>query len=119
MKKTITIPVFGALLFAYLCLPAARAQQKAPATVAPKVDMIPANSPFVSAFNANPGFGKDPFFPKSTRLISKPVIKTNDPLPQGELPPGMVLKGISGTKEKPLAIINNYTFGAGEQAEIR
>jgi acetolactate synthase small subunit len=31
----------------------------------------------------------------------------------------MVLKGLSGTKDKPLAIINNYTFAEGEEAEVR
>ncbi|PYI88292.1 MAG: hypothetical protein DME26_03855, partial [Verrucomicrobia bacterium] len=62
---------------------------------------------------------KDPFFPKSGRFSPRAVVKTSDPLPQGELPPGMVLKGLSGTKEHPLAIINNRTFAAGEEAELR
>jgi len=112
MKNTIVI-LTCAILLAYLCLPT-RAQTP------PKVDTIPGHvSPFVSTFTATPGYGKDPFFPKSTRLQPRAVLKTTDPLPQGELPPGMVLKGLSGTKEHPLAIINKYTFAAGEEAEVR
>ena len=116
MKKTTTIRFSGAILIAYLCLPAVRAQNPS----LPKVDTIPGHaSPHVSVFTATAGFGRDPFFPKSTRFAPKAVIKTNDPLPAGELPPGMVLKGISGTKDRPLAIINNRTFAAGEEAELR
>ena len=111
---SMVIPV--AILFAFLCLASARAQS----AVVAKVDVVPGqNAQYISTFTATPGFGKDPFFPKSRRLQVAPVISTNVPLPSGELPAGMVLKGLSGTKEKPLAIINNYTFAAGEEAEVR
>ena len=31
----------------------------------------------------------------------------------------MTLQGLSGTREKRLAIINNHTFSVGEEADIR
>jgi hypothetical protein len=103
-----------AILFAFLCLASGRAAQT---PLPPQAS--PAPAPFISAFNVTPGYGKDPFFPNSGRLKANPVIKTNIALPHGELPAGMVLKGISGTKDKPLAIINNYTFAEGEEADLR
>src|SRR5262245_25183988 len=88
-------------------------------TGAPKVDEVPGHkSPFISTFNDNLGYGKDPFFPKSTRRTQSATVNTNTNF-QGELPPGLVLKGLSGTTQKRLAVINNYTFAAGEEAEVR
>jgi hypothetical protein len=114
MKSNAYIRFCSAILFAFLCLGSARAAE------APKVDPAPGqNSAYISTFNVTPGYGRDPFFPRSSRLSARPTIKMNDPLPSGELPSGMVLNGLSGTKEKPLAIINNRTFEEGEQAEIR
>jgi len=117
MKNTTVIRFCSAILFAFLCLPAARAQTPS----LPKIDTLPGHvSPFVSTFVDSRSFGKDPFFPKSGRRLIQPVLNTNDfKLQPGELPAGMILKGLSGTKEKPLAIINNYTFAAGEEAEVR
>src|SRR6266567_1653448 len=58
------------------------------------------NSEFVNT----PSFGKDPFFPKSTR---RGAVQTN----AAEVAPTpiscLVLKGISGSKGHRLAIINN------------
>ena len=122
MNTQRSIQFCTAILFAFLCLGSARAAQTpapAPAPVQPPVS--PGASPaFVSVFNVAPGYGKDPFFPKSTRLSGgKSTIITNAPSGGGELPAGMVLNGLSGTKEKPLAIINNRTFAEGEESEIR
>ena len=63
---------------------------------------------------SNPKEGKDPFFPD--RLIAGP--------PPGHKNNKMViitkltLNGLSGTREKPLAIINNRTMEKGEEAEV-
>ena len=116
MKNTTVIRFCSAILFAFLCLPAARAQTPS----LPKIDTLPGHvSPFVSTFVDSRSFGKDPFFPKSGRRLIQPVLNTNVVLQPGELPQGMVLKGLSGTKDRPLAIINNYTFALGEEAEVR
>jgi hypothetical protein len=110
------IQFWSALLFAFLSLPASRAADAPPL----KVDTVPGHaSPFVSVFTDSRTFGKDPFFPKSSRRNAMPVTPTPFLPKEGELPPGMVLKGLSGTKEKPLAIINNRTFEEGEEAEVR
>ena len=69
-----------------------------------------------SVFVDRPNFGRDPFFPNSSRrgkmvqdTVVEPVANFNN----------IVLKGISGTVEKRLAIINNKTFEAGEEGELR
>ncbi len=69
-----------------------------------------------SVFVDRPNFGRDPFFPNSSRrgtivqdTVVEPVANFNN----------IVLKGISGTVEKRLAIINNKTFGTGEEGELR
>ena len=72
-----------------------------------------------SVFEDNPNTGKDPFFPKSTRRRQEIVraVATNAPptLPSAEL----ALKGISGSKSQPLALINTTTVGLGEKAEVK
>jgi hypothetical protein len=64
----------------------------------------------------SPQEGKDPFFPRSTRLFPSGVVETNVPLatPSVELR----LNGISGTADRRLAIINNRTFETNEEAEV-
>jgi len=69
-----------------------------------------------SVFVDRPNFGRDPFFPSSSRrgsivqdTVVEPVANFNN----------IVLKGISGTAEKRLAIVNNKTFEAGEDGELR
>ena len=59
---------------------------------------------------------KDPFFPQSTRLRSKPtVIATTTALPAVV---ELELKGISGAADRRLAIINSRTFAVGEEGEV-
>jgi hypothetical protein len=61
--------------------------------------------------------GRDPFFPNSSRpyaseTVAKPAGDSS--LPDYEFS----LKGISGSPEQPLAIINNTTFTTGEENEV-
>jgi hypothetical protein len=61
--------------------------------------------------------GRDPFFPNSSRpyvteTATKPTADSS--LPEYEFS----LKGISGSAERPLAIINNTTFTTGEENEV-
>lgn len=60
--------------------------------------------------------GRNPFFPQSTRHITTEITTKTNPvvMPTAELS----LKGISGTPEQPLAIINNRTLTAGEEADV-
>ena len=65
------------------------------------------------------GFGKDPFYPRSTRL-TKQAAKVEElvPVKQG-VPESVVLKGISLVEGRKLAIINNYTVAEGEDFTLR
>ena len=88
--------------------PTPRAPAAAPAAVPPE--------PVKSVFVDRPNFGRDPFFPNSSRrgrvvqdAVVEPVANFNN----------IFLKGISGSPEKRLAILNNKTFAAGEDGELR
>jgi hypothetical protein len=71
-----------------------------------------------SAFTVpkKPSQGRDPFFPKSNRIFESdlPLKTATPPPPVAELD----LKGISGTKEQPLAIINNVNFSSNEELDV-
>jgi hypothetical protein len=61
--------------------------------------------------------GRDPFFPNSSRpYVSETVVKNTNAssVPEVEF----LLKGISGSVEQPLAIINTTTFTTGEENEV-
>jgi len=58
--------------------------------------------------------GRDPFFPNSIRVYGESTASNRTATVMVDL----VLKGISGTTEKPLAIINSTTFTAGESNEV-
>jgi hypothetical protein len=78
----------------------------------PQVDVV---QPSQSVFVDDPKFGKDPFYPRSKRRgIELVAIST----PIGTMP-DLVLKGISGSKDRRLALINNRTLEKGEETEIK
>ena len=94
-----------------LTLVGAPAPAPAPAPVAPlEPEQIK------SVFVDRPNFGRDPFFPNSTRRGR--LIETNRVEPVANFN-NIALKGVSGTSEKRLAIINNKTFEEGEEGELR
>lgn len=65
---------------------------------------------------ATPQEGKDPFFPQSTRHRPPPTPAiTKAPT---SVPVELELKGISGTPDRRMAIINNRTFETGEEGEV-
>jgi hypothetical protein len=99
---------------------AAAAPASAPAVAAKveKVIEIP-RSVFVQPLTREEG--KDPFFPQSLRPYARQPVLV--PIPLTNVPPPVVnvdlkLKGISGTAEKPLAIINNVTLTEGEERDV-
>jgi hypothetical protein len=80
--------------------------------------ITPANAP-KSEFLNDVEFGKDPFFPKSTRR-PKTIAKTPDTgSVKPSVPASVMLKGISVTNGKKLAIINNVTVGEGEEFTLK
>lgn len=71
-----------------------------------------------SEFKDEIGFGKDPFYPKSSRR-PKEIIKVEPESTRSAVPDSIVLKGISVVQGKKLAIINNYTMGEGEEFSFK
>ena len=131
LMPTLCLPLRArtlALAAVWLCLAlgAARAAQAparapakpaghspAPTNAAPAEPELP-KSVFINP--ATPQEGRDPFFPNSTRRAKTTVIttSTNPPVVVVELQ----LKGISGSADRRLAIINNRTFEAGEEGTV-
>jgi hypothetical protein len=100
-------------------LPAAAAPAAAPAATPAATHIAPLVTPEVTlrsgfVLPANPKEGRDPFFPTSTRPYEDAVSK--NPV-AGDLT-ALVLKGFSGTPDHRLAIINNHTFGVGDEGDV-
>jgi hypothetical protein len=97
--------------------PAAGDQAKATTNAAPAALELPKSVFIIPTTYAE---GKDPFFPLSTRL--NPPAPPPDTTKATHIPPNIVvqldLKGISGALNRRLAIINNQTFGVGEEGEV-
>ena len=109
MKKT-RINVFQGLMAVLLSMAAGAGLlplAAQPAAPAPKLD---AQSIFTSPENAKQG--RDPFFPSSQRPY---MDVSNHP---GVAPTGLKLIGISGSPGHLLAIINNHTFGVGDEEQV-
>jgi|ERR1017187_1840106 hypothetical protein len=62
---------------------------------------------------ANPGQGRDPFFPKSNRPYETSMAATNTVEATA-----LVVKGISGSSDHRLVIINNHTFATGDIGDV-
>ena len=80
-------------------------------------DFLAPQAKFIMPHNAQEG--KDPFYPRSTYPFTGPVV----PVPTNQEKPTVVavelkLKAISGLPPHRLALINNHTFEAGEEAEV-
>jgi len=64
----------------------------------------------------NAAEGRDPFFPRSVRVYgTESIPNTNKTAP---VVAEFFLKGVSGSPEAPLAIINNVTFGVGDELDV-
>ena len=114
-KLSWSVLVVGSVLLSIksVAAPGARTPAATPAAAAAAAPQE--TQQFKSVFVDRPNFGRDPFFPKSDRrgsvqdIVVEPVANFNN----------IVLKGISGSAEKRLAILNNKTFAAGEDGELR
>jgi hypothetical protein len=110
-QKTIKSFVFAAVMS---CCASAHASEK---PLIKNQGLSVPQSTFVDKQDA----GKDPFFPNSARrreTIAR-VVPTNNVPQMSALLSKLSLKGISGIKGQPLALINNSTIAEGELAEIR
>ena len=64
---------------------------------------------------AKPQDGHDPFFPISDRLFA---VKSSKPSSSSPVNTAIVFNGISGSKDRPFAMINGHTFAEGEEAPV-
>jgi hypothetical protein len=100
--------------------PAVAAPKAAPAAAAPVTQPITpavvARSTFV--LPTNPKDGRDPFFPNSSRPYEEVASKPPGVSDVSSLMTSLVLKGISGSPDRRLAIINNHTFGSGDEGDV-
>jgi hypothetical protein len=90
-----------------------------PATAPSTNEVVAAQSIFV--IPTSPQEGRDPFYPRSTRIYAAQVVAVPTNQTTAVAAPvslDLRLNGISGTAAQPLAIINNRTFGVGEQGEV-
>jgi hypothetical protein len=60
--------------------------------------------------------GKDPFFPGSTRIRGSLIATNKQALLEW---PDLRLAGISAASSQRLALVNKYTFAAGETQEVK
>ena len=103
--------------------PAAQTHTNAPTGPAPALtNALPVKVEIpksVFIIPTTPQEGKDPFFPRSTRLYASVVIKSNSlPAAAAAVIVDLKLNGISGTSDHRLAIINNRTFGPNEEGAV-
>jgi hypothetical protein len=65
--------------------------------------------------------GKDPFFPRSPYPYqgnNPPPVTRSNIGPVVVSAPDLTLFGLSGTEEKPFAIVNYVTFGIGDEQDV-
>ena len=113
----LTVALLG-VAFASL---AAQTHTNAPAGSSPAptnaLPALPAIPQSVFIIPSSPQQGRDPFFPRSTRLFASVVVRSNLQATVA-VPVELHLNGISGTAAHRLAIINNRTFDIGEEGEV-
>lgn len=100
---------FLRLLCGCLFLAAARTSWGLPATNSAAA-FVPIRSVFIVP--ASPKDGRDPFYPESQRLFKTGA--TSQAAPAAVL----VIRGYSGDGSSLLVIINNHTFGAGDEGDV-
>jgi len=72
------------------------------------------NIPSVFVVPTSPRDGRDPFFPESVRAAESMMASTHTV----EIT-SLKVPGISGTPGHLFAIINNHTFGVGEEGDVK
>ena len=109
--RSIAAVVLGLALAAGAAQTPAAGRSPAPAK-APPAARESGKSVFLDA-GTTPS-GRDPFFPLSSRVPKAMTVVTNTPFVTVDLE----LKGVSGTVDHRLAIINYRTFAEGEEGDV-
>lgn len=109
------------LCFVPACKPAAPAAPPAkPAAVKPSAVAFPTNSATLASASVfeqlMPPKGRDPFFPNSHRRDPQPVKGSPQEKP---LASELVLKGIVGSANHRLALVNDDILEVGEQGSVK
>lgn len=97
---------------------AGQAFAETPKTDAVKAPLAPQRSVFTQP--AKPSDGRDPFFPESSR----PYESANASASTGTVvravePTTLAVKGFSVVNGRPVVIINNHSFMAGDEGDVR
>ena len=100
----------------YSVHPQSNADAKKPASNAPPVVVPPPQSLFVLPHTQKEG--KDPFYPKSMRPYGHAPVVTPTTAAPVVVTVDLKLKAITGLPSRRLALINNHTFGVGEEYEV-
>jgi hypothetical protein len=101
--------------FAGMTFVAAGTRGAAPVSDKSKTNAAPVELPLpLATFNLRAMPTKDPFFPLSVRSPIPQATNASPAFTSG----AFLLKGLSGTAEERLALINNRTVAVGESAEI-
>ena len=100
--------------------PAGTDKGKEPAKRLPE-DLVFSPSTFFDNFNDTTKFGSDIFFPGTKRFVRKVETPTPGVPVKNESPvfAQLVLKGISGTGARRLAVVNTRTLAQGEVWEMK
>ncbi len=77
----------------------------------PAAPQVPAHSVFVIPTNVHEG--RDPFFPESTRMVDAAMAASKTVEVSA-----LTVKGFSGTPGHRFVIINNHTFGIGDEGDV-
>jgi len=112
------IKFLASLLCALPICVSAQSKTNPPATPAGTNDFVAPRAIFIMPNTRQEG--KDPFFPRSNYPYERGVpitVDTNKPQPT-VVNVELKLKAISGLAPHRLALINNHTFEAGEEAEV-
>jgi hypothetical protein len=69
--------------------------------------------PSVFVLPSNPHEGRDPFYPESSRPYASAPTATNIVVIDT-----LVIRGSSGTADNRIVIINNHSFGVGDEGDV-
>ncbi len=115
-----TAPLYLALLVAALALApcgAHAAGKPAPGKPAGPAEEAP---PPRSVFVIDPGVGRDPFFPRSTRSPGRIAVKTNESVAtvSSQFPEDIRVQGFANKRDQMIVIVNGKSITKGEKIEL-
>jgi hypothetical protein len=105
------VKTFSKIILAIVALASIRLASGAEPQKTAAAPVVPAHSTFVVPTNIHEG--RDPFFPESTRPYEA-AVAANKTVEITTL----AVKGISGPPGHRLVIINNHTFGVGDEGDV-